>query len=255
MSVGTREWWRALAVASIVGAGGPASAQTTDPARASFEQGIAAMRAGRAEDAAAAFTTSYGLRPVPVVLYNLGLAHRAAGNRREAWVAFARYLNGVDAGADPERLAAVRAEMDALRAQMGSIRFTGEPAGTELRVDGRPVSFGSAELMVDPGPHEVSATAPGRRPGRFRVEVARAGTTTLEVALAPAEAMADPRITPDPPRGEATAPRRGWVVPVVVTSALVVAASVAVGVYFATSGGVEAPPSSTGWTVQSLRGW
>lgn len=247
--------WRALIFATALTGGGVAGAQTADPARAAFEQGIAAMRAGRSADAVTSFTASYGLRPVPVALYNLGLAHRAAGNRREAWIAFARYLNGVDAGADPERLAAVRAEMDALRGQMGLLRFAGEPAGTELSVDGRAVSFGSPELMVDPGAHEVSATAPGHRPGRFRAEVARGGATTVAVTLAPlGSAALDPRVAPDPPR-EGTTSRRGWVVPVVVVSAVAVAAAVTLGVYFATAGGVEAPPSTTGWTVQSLTSW
>lgn len=228
-------------------------AQVPDAARGAFERGVAAMRAGRPADAATAFAESYRLRPVPVVLYNLGLAHRDAGDRREAWIAFARYVNTAS-NVDPERLAAVRAEMNTLRAQMGLLRFADTVAGTEITVDGRAVSFGSGELMVDPGPHEVVAAAPGHRRRSVRASVAQGESATVSLALVPEAAVVTaPRETPAAPATEPTR-SRGWIAPVVIASVLAVAAGVTLGVYFGTRG-VEAPPTTTGWTVQSVVSW
>lgn len=190
----------------------PARAQAPVQARTYFERGVAAMRAGRPADAVAAFTASLRLRASPVALFNLGLAHRAAGNRREAWIAFGRFVNTAS-NADPTRLAAVRAEIESLRSQMGLLRFENVPPNTELSVDGQAVSLGTSELMVDPGSHVIRATI-GSGDRTIHALVQRGGTSLVRIdaqdegGLPPASSSrAAARVAPPPTIDQGSAVR------------------------------------------------
>ena len=96
----------------------PAWGQSDDArarARAHYERGEAAQRAGDYVAAIAAYQAAFDLAPLPGLLFNLGQAHRLKGDRREALSHYRRYLATAPTGrAAVEAEGHVRALEDAL---------------------------------------------------------------------------------------------------------------------------------------------
>lgn len=65
-----------------------------------FEESVQAYREGRFEDAVERLLEARRIKPVPVLLYNLGRAHEALGRAAEAADAYAAYLVEDPAAAD-----------------------------------------------------------------------------------------------------------------------------------------------------------
>jgi hypothetical protein len=81
-----------------------------DAAKHAFFEGVQHYRGGHFAEALASFERSYELNPVPAVLHNIGLTHKALGQYRESIDAFTRYLREAGAqpgGVTPERRAEV----------------------------------------------------------------------------------------------------------------------------------------------------
>lgn len=154
-----------------------------NPARDAFERGISALEAQRYVDALSAFEESYRLRPSPVALYNVAVAQRGLGRIREAIATFERYLEAPERGIDRARLASIRAELNALRAQIVNLRLTLAPATATVQVDGRPATVGADGLTLDPGRHIIEVSADGHRPSRREVDLRPGSTVVLDVTL------------------------------------------------------------------------
>lgn len=254
-----RRFWRGFALALLLAPAIGAAQSGGDPARAAFERGVASMRANQPAEAIPALEESYRLRPLPVVLYNLALAHRAAGRHADALNTFQRYLDA-SGEVDAERSAAIRTEMASLRQHAGALRIAVEPTDAVIVVDGRAVPRGATTWFVAPGTHQVEVSASGYVPRRWATSARGGDEGELRVTLLrPAvTASVSPSREPTAPseRREA-APRssggRGWVLPVVIAGVVAVAAGVTVAVLLATDDGVTPPPTTTGWTVQTVR--
>lgn len=177
---------RPLCLAALLWAG-RSSAQTPAPdeARATYEAGVAHLRDARYQEAALALERSYALRPVPVALYNLALAHRGLGRYRSAIELFDRYLRADTANIAPERLAAIRAEReDLVRALVeATIRVT--PADATLRVDGAEPARSPGFLVLDPGAHLLEWSAPLHRPRREAITATPGSRPAFDIALEP----------------------------------------------------------------------
>ena len=287
--MGRRGWLPGLCVGLVALAGvpevaeaQPAPTRADDPARVSFEQGMAALQANRPADAVRAFQDSYRRRPVAVVLYNLALAYRAQGRMADAVAAFERFLRSPGDTVDEARLRVIRAEVTAMRAQLAQVELTVWPAEATVIVDGLPVTVEGGTLLLDAGEHVVEFDAPGlptqRRSGTF----ARGSRDRWNVVLAPPVAArpAPPVIAARPaapvpslvvaprlddgrdrqrvgmetPAAAERSTRPGWVVPVVVAASVVVAAGIGVGVWaWLREPGLEVPSTTTGWTVETIR--
>jgi hypothetical protein len=266
-------------VLTLVGLGMPtvARAQTPsradDPARRAFQQGMAALQGNRPADAVRWFTDSYQRRAVPIVQYDLALAYRALGRNLDAATAFERYLADPGAGVDAARLAAVRAEAEALRGRLVQITLALRPAGATVLVDGRVTAVPSSVLLLDPGSHALEVRADGYVSQRREEDFAAGAQVRWEVALVPVPAappsavagIGDGRdaqrmgLDTGPARRGTTPPdgasrRAGWVVPVGVTLGVLAAAGIALGVWAALRDpGVELPATTTGLTVETIR--
>ncbi len=172
---------------------------TVDPAnvaaaRALFDRGVSELEARRYTPAVLVLEESYRLNPVPVVLYNLGLAHRALGHHQQAIESFERYL--ADAGADvaPARLAAVQQAVSQLRAELVTVTCEVRPEAFHVAVDGRDIRVSETRFTLDPGAHSIVVSADEHRPERREVRLAPGERYTLHTTL-----EAAPRATPHPP--------------------------------------------------------
>jgi len=261
----------------------PAPTRADDPARLSFEHGMAALQANRPADAVREFEDSYRRRPVAVVQYNLALAYRALGRNVDAVLAFERFLRE-PGGVAEAQLRAVRRELEALRAGLAQVRLTVRPtAGATVWVDGQVTGVTGDVVWLEPGRHVLEVRAAGyaaqRREGDFRASAEVRWEVTLEAARVTPMAVAPMAVAPtvvarvDDGRDrqrlglETVRPREGgaevrptetgrpgWVVPVVVVASVAVAAGIGVGVWaLLREPGVELPATTTGWTVETIR--
>lgn len=279
--------WVGMAAAGVAGAQ-PAPTRADDPARLSFEHGMAALQANRPADAVREFEDSYRRRPVAVVQYNLALAYRALGRNVDAVLAFERFLRE-PGGVAEAQLRAVRRELEALRAGLAQVQVTVSPANATVIVDGLPAAIDGGTLLLEPGAHEVEFDAPGlltqRRSGtfvrgsrdRWNIALSASAATSRspyggETRSAPTVPVVVPTRVDDgrdrqrvgletvrPREGGAEVRptetgRPGWVVPVVVVASVAVAAGIGVGVWaLLREPGVELPATTTGWTVETIR--
>jgi hypothetical protein len=152
-------------------------------AREAFERGYAELNAQQFQSAASAFEESYRLRPVPTVLYNLGLAYLALHRTADALDALTRYRAHPEAGADPSQLSAVDQEIARQRPSVARLVIRVTPPDAQVLVDGRARDDVEHGVLLDPGAHVLEARAIGFHDARLEVPL-RAGDDR-EVALRP----------------------------------------------------------------------
>jgi len=207
-----------LAVAVLVWAGvavSPAAAgaqDNSDKARAArlLDQGVAAFDAGDHTQALARFQEAYAAYASPKILLNIGEAHRKLGHRAKAMQAFDSFLS--ETASLPEvgdaRVSAARKAIAELRPTVGRIVPDVTPPEANVTLDGE--AAGSAAtirtLYVEPGEHEIAASAPEHEPARAQVRVGANQEKRVELVLtaAPVVAAGVPDAAPAP----AAAPSR-----------------------------------------------
>jgi tetratricopeptide (TPR) repeat protein len=153
-----------------------------DEARAAFDEGMRGLVERRFHDAAMALERSYTLRPLPVVLYDLGLAYRGMGRYLAAIDAFSRYLANPD-DATPERLAAITDEARELEGRLVHVDLTVSPDDTIVSVDGRTRRDASRAFTLDPGPHVIDCVRAGWRAARHELQGAPGERVAVSCAL------------------------------------------------------------------------
>ncbi|WP_438027953.1 PEGA domain-containing protein [Sorangium sp. So ce233] len=177
----------------------------TDKARQLFEDGVKAAKAGKWDDAHAAFLAAWAIKPHYQIASNLGVASLRVGKPRDAAEYLTLYLREVPATKVQERQRA-EASLQEARTQVAAVTVRVAPDGAEVTVDG--TSVGRAPLadpvFLDPGRHEVGAKLDGYVPQAQPVAAAAGGTETvvLELKRVPAldakRAGAGPDVPPAP---------------------------------------------------------
>jgi hypothetical protein len=171
---------------------GAASAQPTpvspaDVARAEqlYDEGVAATDRGDFAGAISSFQASYAINPLPDVLYNVGMCHKALGELPAALNAFRDYVAGMGGNLSAEEQAEFDGLLAELAPQVGRLEIQGPPSGAAISVDG--VAMGTAPLAawvaVSPGTHRVEATHAGYSPFESEVEVAAGQTLAVSAPL------------------------------------------------------------------------
>lgn len=199
----------ALGVVTLVPAG--VEAQPSDAAVAEaerlFDQAVGATERGDFAAALRDFQASYAQNPIPDVLYNIGMCHKALGQLPEAANVFRDYVAIAGDQMSPEE----RAEFDALLLelvpQIGRISFEVNEPGATVVVDGVEVGAGAlgAWFAVAPGSHTVVAEREGFSATTSIVEVPAGGTVVAQLVLAPLQD------TSVPIEGEGISPTWFWV--------------------------------------------
>jgi hypothetical protein len=183
-----------------------ASADPGETAEAAAARGRAALKAGRIHEACDAFATSDGLAPSADTEVHLAACYAQDGKPASA----ARmYRSAADKDTSAARRKASLAQADKLEARAPRLHVTIRPAppGLVLRVDGAEVPA-DQDALVDTGPHEVVATAPGYE-GHASAPVDREGTTVqVIVQLDPIPETAPVAVAVPVPPTVARAPMR-----------------------------------------------
>lgn len=160
-------------------------------AEAAFDQAAALASSGNFRDACPLFETSYKADPQLGVLLNLADCHEHVGRTATAWVEFNDAVQLASSLGD-NREAYARRRADGLAPKLSRLRVIGPSppiAGLVVRRDDADISvLIGKDMPLDPGEHQVSATAQGYVPWSTKLVIAdTAKTTELTIpALTPA---------------------------------------------------------------------
>lgn len=174
-------------------------------AEALFQAAKDLQAQGKLAEACPKYAESNRLDPKPGTALNLAVCHEDDGKTASAWVEFleAAKLAARSHQGERERYAKKRAEE--LEKKLSRVTFVGEggDARTELRLDGRLMASGvlGTQLPLDPGPHEISAEAPGKVRWEKKLMVPT-GPAELTVEIPPLGAA----LPAEPPKADAPAP-------------------------------------------------
>lgn len=168
----------------------PARASNNGAAEELFRQGQTLMQAGKYEEACPKLAESQRLDPGTGTLLNLAACHEKEGKLASAWAEYndAAALAQRDGRDDrvqycKEHLAAIEPKLARLTINVAA---GASVPGFEVKLDDAVVggpSLGIA-LPVDPGPHQLSASAPAKRPWQASVTI-RLGPSQEAVTIQP----------------------------------------------------------------------
>ncbi|WP_437928134.1 hypothetical protein WMF37_02470 [Sorangium sp. So ce291] len=185
----------APASAAAQGAGDPTLAQTL------FEEGRRLMEAKSYAEACPKLAESQRLRPGTGTLLNLALCNEALGRTATAWGQFKEALFASKKEGNAAREAFAQEHISALEPRLSKIQLNAESTpGLLIRIDGHdiPAAALGTPIPIDPGAHEVEATASG-----YSV-----WSTTVQVGEnADLKAIAIPKLQPAPAAAATAGPQ------------------------------------------------
>jgi hypothetical protein len=161
--------------ASAQGAGGTGDAAAAEEL---FRQAKALLGRNAYEQACPKLAESHRLDPAGGTVLTLALCYRAQGKLASAWASFQEALARAKQDRRPDRERVATREIAAIEPVLSRLRVRVEPAaaalpGFRLLRDGLPLGPASYNVAspVDPGEHEVVASAEGHKPFRAALTV------------------------------------------------------------------------------------
>lgn len=210
------------------GAGDKAAAQTL------FDEGRKLMEEGHFAEACPKLESSQKLDPGAGTLLNLAACYEKNGQTASAWVTYTDAASA-SAGRHPDWVEKARAKAAALEPTLArlTLNVRSTVAGLVVKRDGAVVASGAFDVAipVDPGRHEITAVAPGRRAYATTVTLAAGQLISADVPELDVDANTT---TADAPTSSGSGQR---------IAGLSVAGAGVVGLVFGTVFGVKA----AGW--------
>ncbi|MBX3127386.1 MAG: tetratricopeptide repeat protein [Polyangiaceae bacterium] len=184
----------------------PVAAQTSDrvAAEALFEQARTLMEAKRYDEACTKFEQSQRIDPAIGTLLYLADCYERSGRLASAWATFREGASVARAAGQAERAAAGEKRAELLAARLSKLVIevaasNRDIAGFVVTRRGASVDPGvfGVEVPVDPGPHEITARAPGYQDFTATVKVGESAARE-RVTIPPLERSAQPAAAPEP---------------------------------------------------------
>lgn len=177
-----------------------------------FEEARSLVKQGNWEDACPKFAESQKLDPAGGTLLNLANCYEKVGKTASAWILFVEAEADARRGGRKRRAEEAKRRSEALKPKLSTLRID-----VPERVPGLLVKRGDEEVSavqwgssvpVDPGTHEITASAPGKKPWSETIEVlADAHEAVITVpALEDAPPEPAPKPKPDPGKDRGTEP-------------------------------------------------
>jgi len=185
--------WAAFAMSVVTGR---AYAQSTTIAEQLFNEARELAKANRWQEACPKFEASLKQDPTLGTRLNLATCYEHIGKIASAWGLYRESFELARKAGDSKRRVYAQKQAALLEPRLPKLVITAPakpPAGLALQRDGAPVSaveFGIA-LYVDPGAHEVTASAPGFEAVTKQVTLVEGKTETVVI----------PDLTPKPDIG------------------------------------------------------
>lgn len=197
---GARFRW-VLLCAALVGLPGIAQATPTPADRAAaevlFDEAVKLLEAGNGVAACPKLEESQRLDPGVGTLLYLAECYRSIGRTASAWATFREASYAAEAAGQKDRVDIANAEAEKLKVSLSYLSLVitdRQTPGLELKRDGEVVNraLWDSPIPVDPGEHQIEATAAGKLPWMQTIVIAaQPGTSQITVpALADANAAA-----------------------------------------------------------------
>jgi tetratricopeptide (TPR) repeat protein len=164
-----------------------------------FKSGVGLYSEQKFAEALAEFQRAYDIAPAPIVLLNIAACQRELSHYGEAIAAYKRFLDEGAAKAPKEKLAAAKADLDALLARIARVTVTTSPPGGTITVDGAPAGT-EMPLLLAPGEHKLTAHLDGRKDADKALRVASGDEVDVELTLADAPVATVTEIQAPPTR-------------------------------------------------------
>jgi hypothetical protein len=173
-----------------------------------FQEGRRLMATGDTAQACASFAKSYALEASSGILLNLALCHETEGRTATAWAEYRSAARLARNQGREDRAMAADTRAAALEprlARLTVVLVTPLP-GLEVAGENGPISEHDmgVSVPIDPGFHQVRASAPGRRPWTTALEIKEGEQRTLEIPALEVEAKPTPM--PEVPPGKEAPP-------------------------------------------------
>lgn len=168
------------------------SAEDTAVARDLFREGAALAQQGNWEQALDRYARSLRLKRGSLTLYSLGVAQKQLGQLVEARESFRAFLAEPSSTATQPFEQPARTAIEEIDARVGRVTIQVTPPnvpGLVVKIDGVRVSPGEigAARAVNPGGHELTATATGYAAAKTSVLVRDGEALTASLALVPGD--------------------------------------------------------------------
>jgi tetratricopeptide (TPR) repeat protein len=184
----------------------PSSATASEQADAAFGEGRELFDQGRFREACEKFELSMHFEPSPGTLLNLGNCYEPQGDLVRALATFERALADAQKAKDAGRRRvwsdAARERIAALTPRIPELRVQSADPAVSVSLDGEPVAALGQMLRLNPGRHELTASAPGKRAYTQAFQLTAAQRLTLQLPALEAEVVS----APEPVSTEAPAP-------------------------------------------------
>lgn len=206
-----RRFALAISLATLGVAAGPRAAQADAAAQVLFDEGKKLMGEGKYAEACPKLEESERIDPAIGTEFNLAACYEQIGRTASAWSMFLDVAAASKTAGQPEREKVARQRANDIEPKLVRLVIKvpeGAPADTKVTRDGTEV--GNAQwgtpVPLDPGKHEVTATATGKAMFRTTVKLAAAGKTeTVTVQFdSPGAGAETPEAPPPPDAGPAT---------------------------------------------------
>jgi hypothetical protein len=176
------------------------SAADVASARDLFKEAALMGLKGDWEGARSAYAKSLKLKRAPITLYSIAVAEKNTGHLIDALEHFRAFLAEPSTPATQPYEDSARGATEELAKRVAHVlvKLTPDGAGPRVTIDGVEVPTAALDVprMVDPGEHEVAASANGYLAAKQSVRLAEGGSTTVTLALAKAPVDA---AAPEPP--------------------------------------------------------
>ncbi len=166
----------------------------TAAARALFKEALAASKGQRWEEARDLLTRSLALKRAPITLYTLAVAERNTQRHAAALRHLHAFLASESSRLKERFVEPAKQAISELKPLVGTLTFAVDAGGSPhtVTVDDELVDDPSRPYPVDPGNHQVAASAAGHHKVVKTVAVTAAGEVTVNLVLSPAHSSPGP---------------------------------------------------------------
>lgn len=184
----------------VVAQASPSAADRT-AAEALFQQAQALMEQGKADEACPKFEESQRLDPGVGTLLYLADCYENIGRTASAWGTFVEASYAANAAGQLDRQQLAEENAARLQPTLATLLLLVEAPNTpglEITSDGQVLAAATwgTSMPIDPGPHTLQASAPGKAVWTTTIDVPH-GPTATQVQVPPLASLPPP--TPTPP--------------------------------------------------------
>lgn len=156
----------------------PAQAQDKAAAESLFQAGKSLMADGKPEEACPKFEASQRADPSAGTLLNLARCHETIGKTATAWAEYKEAATTARTSGRTDIVEAATGFAKALEPKLSKLSISAtQVPGLIVKRDGNPISLATlgVPIAVDPGEHEIEASAPGYAPYTTKITVGADG--------------------------------------------------------------------------------